>query len=41
MQKEEFIKLASEGNTRISVNKVIENFHASPLDTYKKIKDQN
>ena len=41
MQKEEFIKLANEGNARISINKTIENYLLSPLDTYKKIKDQN
>ena len=36
MQKDDFIKLANEGHSRVPVNKVIKNIGASPLDTYKK-----
>ena len=41
MQKDDFIKLANEGHSRVSVNKVIKNIGASPLDTYKKLERQN
>ena len=41
MQKEEFIKLASQGNFRISLNKKIQDFSNSPLQTYKNLDNKN
>ena len=35
MLKKDFIKLANQGNPRVSVNKIIKNFVGSPLQIYK------
>mgnify|MGYP003314415675 FL=1 len=41
MTKEDFIKFASQGNSRVSVNKVIKNFEGSPLQVYKTLNNKN
>ena len=41
MLKEEFIKLANQGNTRVSLNKKIQDFKKSPLQTYKNLDNKN
>ena len=41
MLKKDFIKLANEGNSRVSINKIIKNFKGSPLSTYKKLNNKN
>lgn len=41
MLKEEFIKLANQGNARVSLNKKIQNFKKSPLQTYKNLDNKN
>ena len=41
MTKEDFIKFASQGNSRVSVNKVIKNFEGSPLQIYKTLNNKN
>lgn len=41
MLKEEFIKLANQGNARVSLNKKIQDFKKSPLQTYKNLDNKN
>ena len=41
MLKKEFIKYADQGNSRVSINKVIKNFTASPLQIYKILDNKN
>ena len=41
MTKEDFIKFASQGNSRVSVNKIIEDFDKNPLQVYKILNNKN
>ncbi|MDB2461275.1 anthranilate synthase component I [Gammaproteobacteria bacterium] len=41
MLKKDFIKLANQGNHRVSVSKIIKNFVGSPLQTYKILDNKN
>ena len=41
MLKEEFIKLANQGNSRVSLNKTIKDYKKSPLQTYKTLDNKN
>ena len=41
MLKEDFIKFADQGNSRVSVNKVIQNFKENPLHVYKSLNNKN
>ena len=41
MTKEDFIKFASQGNSRVSVSRIIENFEISPLQIYKTLNNKN
>ena len=41
MTKEDFIKFASQGNSRVSVNKVIKDFDKNPLQVYKILNNKN
>ena len=41
MLKKDFIKIANQGNPRVSVSKIIKNFDGNPLQIYKKIQDTN
>ena len=41
MLKKDFIKFAAEGNSRVSLSKIIKDFKVSPLQIYKKLKNQN
>ena len=41
MLKKDFIKIANQGNSRVSVSKIIKNFDGNPLQIYKKIQDAN
>lgn len=41
MLKTDFIKIANQGNPRVSVSKIIKNFDGNPLQIYKKIQDTN
>ena len=41
MLKKDFIKFAAEGNSRVSLSKIIKDFEVSPLQIYKKLKNQN
>ncbi len=41
MLKKDFIKLTGEGNSRVSINKIIKNSSGSPLTTYKKLNNKN
>ena len=41
MLKKDFIKIANQGNSRVSVSKIIKNFDGNPLQRYKKIQDAN
>ena len=41
MLKKDFIKLANQGNPRVSVNKIIKNFVGSPLQIYKILDNKN
>jgi anthranilate synthase component 1 len=41
MQKKDFIKLASQGNSRVSISKIIKNPNFNPLEIYKKLSDKN
>lgn len=41
MLKEEFIKLANQGNARVSLNKKIQDFKKSPLQIYKNLDNKN
>ena len=41
MLKEDFLKFAEQGNSRVSINKSFENFKKNPLDVYKKLNNKN
>ena len=41
MLKKDFTKLANQGNSRVSVNKIIKNFVGSPLQIYKILDNKN
>ena len=41
MTKEDFIKFASQGNSRVSVNKIIKDFDKNPLQVYKILNNKN
>ncbi len=41
MLKEDFLKFAKQGNSRVSINKSFENFKKNPLDVYKKLNNKN
>ena len=41
MLKKDFIKFADQGNSRVSINKIIKDFNGSPLQTYKTLNNKN